>query len=105
MAPLDLLLPEHPRTDSRKNFNRYPLPPPPQTLHFSPTWYRQISQNPYSHSGYVALAVVSEKGSLRRDLSTGLGGDRSGNMVAFAVAALKLVEEFILSGEAKIEKI
>lgn len=39
--------------------------------------------------------MVSESDILSRDLSTGLGGDRAGNMVAFAVAALKLVEEFI----------
>lgn len=46
-------------------------------------------------SGYVALAVVSDNGTLSRDLNTGLGSDRSANMVAFAVEALKLVEEFI----------
>lgn len=52
--------------------------------------------------GYVALAVVSEKGTtLSRDLSTGLGDDRAGNMVAFAVAALKLVEEFIPANDAE----
>lgn len=48
-------------------------------------------------SGYVALAVVGEKGTLSRDLNTGLGGDRAGNMVAFATAALRLVEEFIVN--------
>lgn len=40
--------------------------------------------------------MVNEKGAVsKKDLSTGLGGDRAGNMVAFAVAALKLVEEFV----------
>lgn len=32
-------------------------------------------------------------------MNTGLGGDRSGNMVAFAVEALRLVEEFITRNE------
>lgn len=61
--------------------------------------------NSYSHSGYIALAVVSEKGTLSRDLNTGLGGDRTANMVAFAVAALKLVEEFIRTGAGQGGKI
>lgn len=56
-------------------------------------------------SGYVALAVVSENGSLKRDLDTGLGGDRAGNMVAFATEALKLVEEFIHTSESQSGKI
>lgn len=57
-------------------------------------------------SGYIALAVVSEKGTLSRDLNTGLGTDRAGNMVAFAVEALKLVEEFIrTSGDGQGGKI
>lgn len=45
-------------------------------------------------SGYVALAVVGENETLTKDLNTGLR-DRSANMVAFAVEALKLVEELI----------
>ena len=52
--------------------------------------------------GYVALAVVSERGSSSKDLDTGLGGDRQANMVAFAVEALKLVKQFIEAGESKI---
>lgn len=52
-------------------------------------------------SGYVALAVVSQNGSLQRDLDTGLGGDRAGNMVAFATEALKLVEEFIITSTSQ----
>ncbi|KAJ4406196.1 hypothetical protein N0V82_010164 [Gnomoniopsis sp. IMI 355080] len=55
--------------------------------------------------GYVALAVVSETRSLKRDLDTGLGGDRAGNMVAFATEALKLVEEFINTSEGQGGKI
>lgn len=54
--------------------------------------------------GYVALAVVSEKEALSRDLNTGLGGDRAGNMVAFAVAALKLVEEFVSKNASQTGK-
>ena len=46
-------------------------------------------------SGYVALAVASEKGTRSTELDTGLGGDRSANMVAFAVEALKLVKDVI----------
>ncbi|KAG9778563.1 hypothetical protein KCU88_g4286, partial [Aureobasidium melanogenum] len=46
--------------------------------------------------GYVALAVVGENGALSKDLDTGLGGDRQANMVAFAVAALGLVKEYML---------
>ena len=49
--------------------------------------------------GYVALAVVGENGSLIRDMDTGCGIDRHANMVAFAVAALKLVKEFIRNGD------
>lgn len=59
----------------------------------------------HHRSGYVALAVVSETGSLSRDLDTGLGGDRAGNMVAFATEALKLVEEFIRASEGQGGKI
>lgn len=51
--------------------------------------------SPNGQPGYVALAVVGDNGTLSKDLNTGLGGDRSANMVAFAVEALKLVEEYI----------
>lgn len=56
-------------------------------------------------SGYVALAVVGENDTLAMDLNTGLGGDRSGNMVAFAVEALKLVAEFIQKSASQSGKI
>lgn len=59
----------------------------------------------FGNSGYVALAVVSEKGTLGRDLHTGLGNDRAANMVQFAVEALKLVEEFIKTGDGQSGKI
>lgn len=49
--------------------------------------------------------MVSEKGTLSKDLSTGLGGDRAGNMMAFAVAALKLVEEFVTNNASQAGKI
>ncbi|KAH0847042.1 putative competence/damage-inducible CinA family protein [Fonsecaea pedrosoi] len=54
-------------------------------------------KTPNRQPGYVALAVVGEKGSVNKDLDTGLGSDRQANMVAFAVAALQLVKDFILS--------
>lgn len=44
-------------------------------------------------SGYVALAIASEGGTVSRELDTGLGGDRTGNMVQFAWEALALVKE------------
>lgn len=40
--------------------------------------------------GYVALAVAGSNGVREHELSTGLD-DRAGNMVAFAVEALKLL--------------
>jgi len=53
--------------------------------------------------GYAALAVAAEgQETLTRELETGLGGDREGNMVAFAVGALELVREVIL-GKAGTE--
>ena len=51
--------------------------------------------------GYVALAVAAEKGTFTREVETGLGGDREGNMVRFAVEALKLVKDAI-TGEEKL---
>ncbi|KAH8813226.1 hypothetical protein F5884DRAFT_787783 [Xylogone sp. PMI_703] len=51
--------------------------------------------------GYVALAVATENGTYKRDVTTGLGGDRQGNMVAFAVEALTLLRD-VIKGEAKL---
>ncbi|KAH8801054.1 hypothetical protein F5882DRAFT_374048 [Hyaloscypha sp. PMI_1271] len=51
--------------------------------------------------GYVALAVATESGTYKRELSTGLGGDREGNMIAFAVEALKLLRD-VIKGDAKL---
>jgi nicotinamide mononucleotide (NMN) deamidase PncC len=51
--------------------------------------------------GYVALAVVSDKGTVTREVETGLGGDREGNMVRFAVEGLRLVRDAI-KGEGKL---
>ena len=45
--------------------------------------------------GYVALAVATEAGVYKRELSTGLGGDRESNMIAFAVEALTLLRDVI----------
>ncbi|EPE30701.1 CinA-like protein [Glarea lozoyensis ATCC 20868] len=51
--------------------------------------------------GYVALAVATEKGVYKKELSTGLGGDREGNMIAFAAEALGLLRD-VLKGDAKL---
>lgn len=52
-------------------------------------------------SGYVALAVATESGTYKRELSTGLGGDREGNMIAFAAEALKLLRD-VIKGDVKL---
>ncbi|OCK84476.1 competence/damage-inducible protein-like protein cinA [Lepidopterella palustris CBS 459.81] len=51
--------------------------------------------------GYVALAVSSDAGTVTREVETGLGGDREGNMLQFAVEALKLVRD-VITGAAKL---
>ena len=51
--------------------------------------------------GYVALAVATEKGTSTKEADTGLGGDREGNMVAFAGEGLKLLRD-IIKGNAKL---
>jgi len=51
--------------------------------------------------GYVALAIATEKGVYKKDLSTGLGSDREGNMVAFAVEALSYLRD-VIKGDAKL---
>lgn len=51
--------------------------------------------------GYVALAVVCERGAFVKDLNTGRGTDRVGNMKAFAVEALKLLKAVIVE-EARL---
>lgn len=53
------------------------------------------------NSGYVALAVSSAQGTYTKEVDTGLEGDREGNMVAFAVSALELLEE-VLEGKARL---
>lgn len=55
----------------------------------------------YLHSGYVALAVSTASGTYTKELSTGLGGDREKNMVAFAVEALTLLRD-VIRGDAKL---
>jgi hypothetical protein len=45
--------------------------------------------------------VATEKGTFTKELETGLGGDREGNMVAFAKEALGLMKD-VLKGEAKL---
>jgi hypothetical protein len=51
--------------------------------------------------GYVALAIATEKGVFKKELSTGLGGDREGNMIAFATEALAFLRD-VLKGEVKL---
>ncbi|KAK4692834.1 hypothetical protein P7C71_g4445, partial [Lecanoromycetidae sp. Uapishka_2] len=51
--------------------------------------------------GYVALAVATEKVTWTKDAETGLGGDREGNMVAFAVEGLKLLRN-MMEADAKL---
>jgi hypothetical protein len=45
--------------------------------------------------------VAAEKGTSTKELETGLGGDREGNMVAFAVEGLKLLRD-VIKGDAKL---
>ncbi|KAL5497843.1 hypothetical protein ACEPAH_2774 [Sanghuangporus vaninii] len=52
--------------------------------------------------GYVALAVVSEEGEVKREVETGTS-ERDVNMIKFAEAALQLFLE-VLQGDAKFEK-
>ncbi|KAI9704590.1 MAG: hypothetical protein M1820_005503 [Bogoriella megaspora] len=54
--------------------------------------------------GYVALAVAGPEGVATREVETGLGGDRVGNMVRFAVESLRLVRD-VLKGEVKLEQV
>ncbi|EMC96063.1 hypothetical protein BAUCODRAFT_148897 [Baudoinia panamericana UAMH 10762] len=56
---------------------------------------------PNRRPGYVALAVDCERGCFVREVNTGLGGERVGNMKRFAVEALTLLKEVML-GEAKL---
>ncbi len=49
----------------------------------------------------MALAVSTEKGTSTKEVETGLGGDREGNMVAFAVESLKLLRD-VIKGAAKL---
>ena len=51
--------------------------------------------------GYVALAVATDKETSTKEAETGLGGDREGNMIAFAVEGLKLLRE-VIKGNAKL---
>ncbi|KAL9133815.1 MAG: hypothetical protein Q9175_005005 [Cornicularia normoerica] len=51
--------------------------------------------------GYVALAVATEKDTSTKEAETGLGGDREGNMVAFAVEGLKLLRD-VIKGNPKL---
>ncbi|KAK4574028.1 hypothetical protein LTR86_001789 [Recurvomyces mirabilis] len=56
---------------------------------------------PNRKPGYVALAVDCDKGTFVKELNTGLGTDRVGNMKRFAVEALTLLKE-VIKDEAKL---
>jgi PncC family amidohydrolase len=56
---------------------------------------------PNRRPGYVALAVDCERGTFVREVETGLGPDRTGNMVRFAAEGLVLLRD-VISGEAKL---
>lgn len=45
----------------------------------------------YREPGYVALAVAGEAGTQVREVSTGLGGEREGNMVSLFLERYFLV--------------
>lgn len=45
--------------------------------------------------------MASEKGTVTREVETGLGGDREANMVRFAVEGLELVRD-VIKGEGKL---
>ncbi len=51
--------------------------------------------------GYVALAVSSAQGTFTREVETGLGKDRTGNMVRFAAEGLILLRD-VIKGDAKL---
>ncbi|TVY53617.1 CinA-like protein [Lachnellula cervina] len=51
--------------------------------------------------GYVALAVATESGTYKKELSTGHGGDREANMIQFAVEGLVLLRD-VIKGDAKL---
>jgi PncC family amidohydrolase len=56
---------------------------------------------PNRKPGYVALAVDGPKGTFVKDLDTGLGPDRTANMIQFAVEALTFLKA-VLTDEAKL---
>lgn len=45
--------------------------------------------------------MASEKGTVTKEVETGLGGDREANMVAFAVEGLKLLRDAV-NNDAKL---
>jgi hypothetical protein len=47
------------------------------------------------------LAVATESGTYKRELSTGHGGDREANMIQFAVEGLVLLRD-VIKGDAKL---
>ena len=55
----------------------------------------------------MAIAVSGGQGTVTKEVETGLGSDREANMVAFAVEALKLLEDVMQGkqsqGGAKLE--
>ena len=52
------------------------------------------------NSGYVALAVSTEKGEFTREMAD-LGNDREGNMINFAMESFKLLRD-VIKGDARL---
>lgn len=66
-----------------------------------PLWFDGVADWTFYSRGYVALAVATEKETSTKEVETGLGGDREGNMVAFALEGLKLLRD-VIKGNAKL---
>ena len=84
-----------------------PLPPSPSlslSLSLSVSTAKRPADAQLLHSGYVALAVASPRKTYTREVETGLGGDREGNMVAFGKAALEFLRDVILEEEKEGEE-
>ncbi|KAG0652319.1 hypothetical protein D0Z07_0931 [Hyphodiscus hymeniophilus] len=68
-------------------------------------------QNLEVHIRFVSLGLLGQRvaapqielqsGTYKKELSTGLGGDREGNMIAFAAEAMILLRD-VIKGDAKL---
>lgn len=87
-----------PQTVLRKSSSRNYVQQEMKTPSRLAFWKKLIGGTP---RGYVALAVATTSGEYKKELSTGLGGDREANMVQFAVEALTLLRD-VIKGDAKL---